>query len=140
MNALEPGQIVAKMLEKDQFSHWLGIDVMEVSKGHCRLEMKIREDMTNGFGIAHGGISFSVADSALAFASNAGGRKSVSIETSISHLISLHVGDHIVVEANCESETEKLGHYHIKIFKKDLQDRPVALFKGIVYRTGKMWE
>ena len=140
MNHLGPSAIVKQMMENDKFSQWLGIEVMEISKGHCRLEMRIREDMTNGFGIAHGGISFSVADSALAFASNAGGRKSVSIETSISHLISLHIGDHLVAEANCEAETEKLGHYQIKIYKKELADKPVALFKGIVYRTNKFWE
>ena len=135
-----PSDIVQQMMANDQFSQWLGIEVKEISTGHCRLEMTIRSDMTNGFGIAHGGISFSVADSALAFASNAGGRKSLSIETSISHLVRLEVGDTLVAEAHCEAETEKLGHYQIKLFKKEEADKPVALFKGIVYRTNKFWE
>lgn len=135
-----PAEIVQEMMLNDQFSRWLGIEVLEVSVGHCLLEMKIREDMTNGFGIAHGGISFSVADSALAFASNAGGRKSVSIETSISHVISLKVGDTLVAEAHCEAETDKLGHYQIKLYKKEASDTAVALFKGMVYRTNKFWE
>lgn len=140
MQLPEPEQIIQHMLEKDAFSQWLGIQLMEINKGHCRLEMKIRKDMLNGFGIAHGGISYSVADSALAFASNAAGRKSLSIETSISHLITLHDGDHLVAEANCEAETDKLGHYQIKIYKKELPEKPVALFKGIVYKTNKNWE
>jgi acyl-CoA thioesterase len=136
----EPSDIVKQMMATDRFSQWLGIEVLEIAKGYCRLEMKIREDMTNGFGIAHGGISFSVADSALAFASNAGGRKSLSIETSISHLVRLQVGDCLLAEAQCEAETDKLGHYQIKLYKKNEAEIPVALFKGMVYRTSTIWE
>lgn len=133
--------IVEKMLEKDAFSKWLGIEVLEVEAGSCKLRMQIREEMLNGFEIAHGGITFSFADSALAFASNGGGKKSVSIETSISHLVSLQAGDRIIAEAKLETETEKLGHYSIRVFKEhDTEHKVVALFKGIVYRTGKNWD
>lgn len=129
------------MLKHDAFSRWLGIEVLKVEPGHCKLLMQIREEMLNGFKIAHGGISFSFADSALAFASNSGGRKSLSIETSISHLVSLVAGDFIIAEAKLETETEKLGHYTVKIYKEHDADRKVvALFKGIVYRTSKNWE
>ena len=75
-------EIVAKMISGDAFSKWLGITVLEVSKGFCRLEMIVRKEMTNGFNIAHGGISYSLADSALAFAANSDGIQSLSIETS----------------------------------------------------------
>lgn len=133
--------IVNEMLKHDAFSNWLGIEVLHVEAGSCSLAMQIREEMLNGFKIAHGGISYSLADSALAFASNSGGRKSVSIETSISHLVSLVAGDRIVAEAALETETEKLGHYRIKIFKEnDPAKKTIALFKGIVYRTSKNWE
>jgi acyl-CoA thioesterase len=133
-------EIVNMMLQHDHFSRWLGVEVLEIKPSYCRLQMTIRREMLNGFGIAHGGITFSLADSALAFASNSGGRKSVSIETSISHLVSLAVNDEIVAEAVCESETEKLGHYSIKIFKKNDHEKPVAIFRGTVYRTSKRWE
>ena len=76
-------------MELDYFSQWLGIKVEDVKVGYCMLSMTIRKEMLNGFSISHGGIAYSFADSALAFASNAGGRKSLSIETSISHLSSL---------------------------------------------------
>jgi acyl-CoA thioesterase len=132
-------EVVNRMLEKDAFSKWLGIEVLEVKTGYCKLRMMIRAEMLNGFEIAHGGISFSVADSALAFASNAGGRKSLSIETSISHLVSLKAGDRLIAEAVCESETEKLGHYQVKLFLEKEPAKNVALFRGIVYRTSKEW-
>jgi acyl-CoA thioesterase len=137
---MKPQEIVDKMMSLDYFSQWLGIAVLETAEGYSRLEMSVRKEMLNGFGIAHGGITFCIADSALAFASNSKGRKSVSIETSISHLISLKENDEIVAEACCEAETEKLGHYDVKVFLKDDPAKIVALFKGMVYKTSKHWE
>ena len=74
-------KVVNKMLSGDSFSNWLGIEIIEISKGYCKLKMRVREEMTNGFGIAHGGIAFSLADSALAFAANSDGIQSLSVET-----------------------------------------------------------
>ena len=96
--------------------------------------------MLNGFGIAHGGITFCLADSALAFASNSNGKKSVSIETSISHITSVKEGDEIIAEANCEAESNKLGHYKVVVALKNDPQKPVALFKGMVYKTSKDWD
>ena len=132
-------KIINKMMEKDYFSQWLGIIVMSSDNGSCKLSLTIRKDMLNGFGIAHGGITYSLADSALAFASNASGRKCVSIETSISHVKSLTEGEEIIAEATCETQTEKLGHYSIKIYRKTDPETIVALFKGLVYKTSKEW-
>lgn len=132
-------EIIQTMMEKDFFSQWLGITVLQQKENYCRLHIRIRKEMLNGFGIAHGGITYSLADSALAFASNSKGRKSVSIETSISHIVSLTEQDEIIAEASCETETEKLGHYTVKIFLKNDPEKLVALFKGIVYKTSKNW-
>jgi acyl-CoA thioesterase len=132
-------EIVATMMQQDFFSQWLGIKVIEQREGYCRLGMVIRKDMLNGFGIAHGGISYSLADSALAFASNSRGPKSVSIETSISHVVSLNEQDEVVAEAFCEAETGKLGHYRVNVFMKQEPQKTIALFKGIVYKTSKNW-
>lgn len=134
-----PAEIVDTMMGGDYFSQWLGIEVKEIRLNYCLLEMRLRREMLNGFGIAHGGITFSLADSALAFASNSGGRKSLSIETSISHISGLKENDSIVAEAQLESESEKLGHYRVKVYKKENPEQAVALFKGIVYRTSKNW-
>lgn len=136
---MEAKDIIDTMMANDFFSQWLGITVLEQSEGSCKLSLKVKKDMLNGFGIAHGGITYSLADSALAFASNSKGIKSVSIETSISHIISLKENDEIIAQAFCETETEKLGHYKINVFLKNDSSKIVALFKGIVYKTSKNW-
>ncbi|HEX8515992.1 MAG TPA: hotdog fold thioesterase [Bacteroidia bacterium] len=130
-------KIVDKMLAEDKFSEWLGIQKVLVEEGHCILKMKVREEMVNGFGIAHGGIAFSFADSALAFASNAYGRLSVALECSISFAIAVNVHDELTCEAKQLSLTNKTGTYHIEISNQ--KDEKVAFFKGTVYRTGKEW-
>ena len=129
-------KVVDTMFANDYFSQWLGIERVKVEPGHCILKMQIRKEMLNGFSIAHGGIAYSFADSALAFASNSHGRKSLSIETSISHTVSLHEGDTILATAKEISLTNKLGIYYITITK---DGNTVALFRGTVYRTSKEW-
>lgn len=131
-------KVVQKMMHRDLFSQWLGITVEAIAPGMCRLKMMVRKEMLNGFDIAHGGITYSLADSALAFASNSHGRKSVSVETGISHTVSLKEGDTIVAEAQEISLKDKIGIYYITIKKEN--DETVALFKGTVYRTSKMWD
>ncbi len=130
-------KIVSRMYGHDWFSQWLGIDVLDVKAGYCKLKMQIRKEMLNGFGIAHGGIAFSLADSALAFASNSHGRQSVSVETSISHTVSLKENDIIYAVSEEKSLTNKIGIYSITVTNQ--QDQIVALFKGVVYRTSKEW-
>ena len=133
-------KIVNKMMQNDFFSQWLGIKIIEIKEGCSKLELKVTKNMLNGFGMAHGGITYSFADSAFAFASNNKGRKSVSIETSITHVLALNEGDEIIAEAHCETETEKLGHYKVTVFLKNNPSKIVALFKGMVYKTTKVWE
>ncbi|MDF2436971.1 MAG: hypothetical protein K0Q95_1347 [Bacteroidota bacterium] len=130
-------KIVDKMMAEDKFSQWLGINVILAEEGRSVLKMKIREEMVNGFGIAHGGIAFSFADSALAFASNAYGRLSVALECSISFAIAVNVNDELTCEARQLSLTNKTGTYHMEISNQ--KGEKVAFFKGTVYRTSKDW-
>lgn len=132
-----PVEIVNVMMEKDFFSQWLGIEVIESSEGKFILKMKVRKEMLNGFGIAHGGITYSFADSALAFASNSHGKKAVSIETSISHLKTVHENDLLTATANLKSISNKIGLYEVEITNQN--SILVALFKGTVYRTREEW-
>ena len=134
---MTPTAIVNKMMEKDLFSQWLGIERIEEKEGFCCLRMTIRPDMCNGFGIAHGGISFALADSALAFASNSYGRHAVSIETSISHIKPLRPGDIILATAKQRNVSNRLGHYEVEITR---DDKLVALFKGTVFIKDTEWE
>ena len=137
MESNKASAIVTKMYDQDWFSQWLGIEVVEVKPGFCKLKMQIRKEMLNGFGIAHGGITYSLADSALAFASNSHGRQSVSVETSISHTVSLKEDDVVYAVSEEKSISHKIGIYLITITNQN--DQTVALFKGVVYRTSKDW-
>ena len=133
---MTPKEIVYKMYENDPFSKWLGIEVELITKGSCKLSMTIRKEMLNGLGIAHGGITYSLADSALAFSANTHGKQSVSVDTSINHVEPLKEGDKIVATAKEESLKNKFAVYKIEIKRGDTI---VALFKGTVYRTNKDW-
>jgi acyl-CoA thioesterase len=126
------------MFTQDNASKGLGMAVESVGPGTARIGMTVRADMLNGFAIAHGGITYSLADSALAFASNAHGIQAVSIETSISHVKKVEAGDRLRTKVEEKSLTSKTGLYYITVTNQN--DEVVAYFKGTVFRTGKVWE
>jgi acyl-CoA thioesterase len=132
-----PNNIVKQMMEQDLFSQWLGIDILEAEPGSSTLKMTVRPEMCNGFGIAHGGIAYALADSALAFASNAHGKKAVSIETSISHVKPIMAGDILMATTKEQHISNRIGIYEVRITKQD--ESLVALFKGTVYRKDEEW-
>src|ERR1022692_2116682 len=115
MNKDLANQVVDKMFRNDGFTQWLGIERVKIKTGHCILRMTVRKEMLNGFAIAHGGIAFSLADSALAFASNSQGIKSVSIEANLSLLKPVVEGDILTATAEEISVTNKIGIYHITV-------------------------
>ncbi|NUQ23456.1 MAG: hydroxyphenylacetyl-CoA thioesterase PaaI [Saprospiraceae bacterium] len=129
--------IVDNMYQNDAFSQWLGIERIEVQPGSCVLRMTVREEMLNGFRISHGGIAYSFADSALAFASNSRGMQAVSVETSISHTAPLHAGDVITATATEEHLGHKIAIYRVEVVNQ--HNHRIAIFKGTVYRTSKPW-
>ncbi len=131
-------RIVDKMFNNDPMSQWLGIVRVQDGPGISVLRMTVTKEMLNGFSIAHGGIAYSLADSALAFASNSHGIQSVSIETSISHVAPVQEGDVLTTEVEEKSLTNKTGLYYINI--KNHDGKVVAFFKGTVFRTGKEWD
>ncbi|HEX6059290.1 MAG TPA: hydroxyphenylacetyl-CoA thioesterase PaaI [Gemmatimonadaceae bacterium] len=128
-------RLVGAMLERDAFSAWLGIEVLEVRPGGCRTRMRVRDDMLNGFGVCHGGVTFSLADSALAFASNTHGRVTVSVENAIGYPAPVRAGDVLEASAVEESAGRRMGYYRVTVRNQD--DVVVALFRGTVYRTNK---
>lgn len=130
-------KVVDRMYNNDPFSQWLGIERIEDGAGTSVLRMKVRQEMLNGFAIGHGGITYSLADSALAFASNSHGKQAVSVETSISHLKPIFEGDVLTAIAVEKSRSNRIGVYEIKISNQ--KDELVALFKGTVYRKNQDW-
>ena len=131
-------KIVDFMFTNDAFSQWLGIERLCVAPGICDLRMTVRSEMLNGFAIAHGGISYSLADTALAFASNAHGLKCYSVETSISHVKMVIEGDVLTTVVEEKSLSKRIGVYHITVFNQN--NEAVAFFKGTVHRSEKSWE
>lgn len=131
-------RIVDQMYNNDPMSKWLGIERLEDAPGVSVLRMQVREEMLNGFGIAHGGICYALADSALAFASNAHGLQAVSIETSISHVAPVHLGAVLTTRVKEIHLTKRTGLYQIEVLNE--QGQVVAFFKGTVFRTEKSWE
>lgn len=128
-------KVVAHMMEHDKFSQWLGITVLEIKEGYSKIRMTVRKEMINGFGIIHGGIAFSLSDSAFAFACNNRNILSVALDTAINFLKPVHVGDILTAEAKELHNGKSTGLYHISISNQN--DHVVALFKGTCFRTNK---
>lgn len=129
--------IPQKMLSQDSFSRWLGIEILEVSLGKCKVGLKIRPEMLNSMQKAHGGITYALADTAFGFAANTHGKYAVSIETSINHIEALGVDDYITAESTVEVTKNRLGFHYVEVKKGE---EIVALFKGVVFRTSKEWD
>ena len=130
-----PEQVVTHMMENDLFSQWLGIEVLDVKDGYSKIKMTVRKEMINGFGIVHGGIAFSLSDSAFAFACNNRNNLSVALDTSINFTKPVHVGDILTAEAKELHNGKSTGLYHINIINQN--DHLIAQFKGLCYRTDK---
>ena len=128
-----PQQVVTQMLKDDLFSQWLGIEVIEITEGYSKIKMTVRKEMMNGLGIVHGGIAFSLADSAFAFACNNRNVLSVALDTSINFLKPVQVGDILIAEAKELHNGKSTGLYQVSISNQ--QQHLVALFKGTCFRT-----
>src|SRR6201988_719917 len=128
-------EVVNYMMENDFFSQWLGIEVLEIKEGYSKIKMIVRKEMVNGFGIVHGGIPFSLADSAFAFACNNRNNLSVALDVTITFTKAVNVGDVLTAEAKEVHNGRSTGVYLITVTNQ--KNEQVALFKGTCSRTGK---
>ncbi len=128
-------RVVAGMLARDAFSRWLGVELLGVAPGRCVLSMTVRDDMVNGFGVCHGGVTFSLADSALAFACNSRDSVTMSIENSIGYPAPARPGDVLTAVAEAENVGRRVGFYRVAVTNQ--RGEPVGLFRGTVYDTGR---
>ena len=99
----------------DRASQSLGMRIVAVAPGRATLEMAVREDMVNGHGIGHGGMTFSLADSAFAFACNSYNRSTVAASCEIRFLAPTRLGDVLVAEAVERSREGRDGIYDIAV-------------------------
>lgn len=128
-------RVVGHMMDADLFSQWLGIEIIEIKEGYSKIKMKLRKEMINGFGVIHGGIAFSLGDSAFAFACNNRNNLSMALDTSITFTKSTQTGDELTAEAKELHNGRSTGLYLITITNQ--HNEQVALFKGTCFRTGK---
>jgi acyl-CoA thioesterase len=126
---------IRQMFANDKFSRWLGMEVTVEGPGVVTGKMKVKNEMLNGFNRCHGGITFSLADSLLAFASNTYGKIAVSIEASIAYPNPVYEGDLLIATSREVSRSEKIGIYTVSIAKDN--GTPVGEFRGVVYITKK---
>ena len=129
-------EIVSKMLANDEFSKWLNINLIEIKPGYCKLSIVVNKLMLNGFKIAHGGICFSISDSALAFAANANGFICYTIETSLSYHKKILLEDLLTVEAKELNKTEKKAFYEVTVY--NIKREIVSVMK-VVHVSKKEW-
>jgi acyl-CoA thioesterase len=132
-----PIEIVHSMMDADAFSSWLGIELLVVEKGKVSVSCKVREEMVNGFRIAHGGISFALGDSALAFAANSNGKHAVSIECNISHLATVFVGDVLTASTEEIKFGKQTATYICSV--RNQEDKLVAHLKGVFFIKENFW-
>ena len=127
--------VVEHMMQTDAFSQWLGIEIIEIKEGYSKIKMLVRQEMMNGLNVVHGGIAFSLADSAFAFACNSRNNLSLALETAISFLKPVYVNDVLTAEASEIRNGKNTGVYLVEI--KNQHEQLIGLFKGTCYRTGK---
>lgn len=128
-------RVVAGMVERDEFTRWLGIEVLGVAPERCECRMVVRPEMVNGFGVAHGGIVFSLADSAFAFACNTHGMVTVSIENSITYPEAIRPGDVLTATAGQDAMSSRLSYYRVDV--RNQHGATVGLFRGTAYKTSR---
>ena len=128
-------RVVAAMLAHDAFSRWLGVEVVHVAPQRATVRMTVRDEMANGFGVCHGGVTFALADSALAFASNTRGTVALSIENAIGYPTPARPGDVLVATAEPDSTGGRVGFYRVTVANQ--RGEAVGHFRGTVYDTGR---
>ena len=128
-------RVVEGMIAQDGFSAWLGLELLDLAPGHATCRMRVRRDMLNGFGVCHGGVTFSLADSAFAFACNTHGRVTVSIEKSITYPAQVREGDVLTAVAEEESAGKRLAFFRVTVTNQEAA--VVGLFRGTAYPTDR---
>ena len=132
---MTPLELAQYMLNQDEFSKWMGIQLIDVGEKYCLIGMTVRKEMINGLKTLHGGVSFSLADSALAFSSNNTDEASVALTCTINFTKAILLGDRLTAESILVSDTRKTGVYDI--FIRNQHDQLMASFRGTVYKIGK---
>ena len=132
---MTPSETANYILSQDFFSQWMGVKLIEIRENYCLIEMPIRQEMINGLKTVHGGVTFSFAESALAFSSNNTGNVAVALNCMINFTKAVKMGDTLIAESILMADTRKTAVYDIAITNQ--HKIMVASFRGTVYKLDK---
>lgn len=136
----ESAQILAeevgrKMFAEDRAAQSLGITLDAIAPGYARMSMKVREDMLNGFAICHGGITFTLGDTAFAYACNSRNQQTVALSCNITFAAAVRAGETLTATAQEVMLNNRTGLYDVTI--NNGSGAKVAFFRGNSYCTRK---
>ena len=135
MSANETADKVARaMLAAEGTGPAWGIEILEAREGYSRISMRLRADMLNGHGIAHGGMIFALADTAFAYACNSRNVRTVAAQASISFLEAARDGELLIAEASERAVRGRSGVYNVCVRGED--GRAIAEFQGLSRSVG----
>lgn len=124
------------MLGRDRMAQSLGIVIEEAREGYARIAMTVTEAMINGHDTVHGGVTFTLADTAFAFACNSRNEANVALQASISFSKAGRMGDRLVATAQERVGGKgRTGHYDVDVATAD--GGTIAFFRGVCYRISK---
>lgn len=126
---------VAALWAGERAPQALGIRMVEIAPGRARLQMRVRADMLNGHGVCHGGVIFTLADSAFAFACNSYGEAAVAAGAAIEFLASAREGDELAAEAVEQWRSRRTGLYDATVTNQ--HGERIALFRGRAHGLGR---
>jgi acyl-CoA thioesterase len=133
-DAFAVAQAVAEaMYPRDHAAHALGLQLAEVRPAWARVEMTVRQDMLNGHGVCHGGLLFTLADTAFAYACNSSNHNTVASACTIEFVRPGHLGDRLVAIAHERTHSGRSGVYDVEVVNQ--QGEMVAMFRGRLRRA-----
>jgi acyl-CoA thioesterase len=124
--------VAETMWARDRATNALGMKIEAVRPGYARISMTVRGDMVNGHHICHGGLIFTLADSAFAYACNSYNKNTVASACNIDFLAPGREGDTLDAEAIEQSQAGRTGVYDVTV--RDSAGKTIALFRGKSYR------
>ncbi|MGE4615508.1 MAG: hydroxyphenylacetyl-CoA thioesterase PaaI [Gammaproteobacteria bacterium] len=135
---LDPGKLAQaagdSMYARDRASRELGITLDEIRPGYARMSMTVEAWMIQGHTMCHGGLLFSLADSAMAFASNSHNQQHLALHANIDYLRPAKVGETLTAEAVEGNRTKRMGMYDVSIVNEE--GEAVCHFRGRTYGVG----
>jgi acyl-CoA thioesterase len=128
----DPIQALWARSQKEPFRKIMGIKVLDIAKGYAKTTLEVKPELSNVFGMLHGGAVFSLLDEAFQLACNAHGKVAVALELNIYYLAPARMGGTLIAEVKESHRSNKIGHYEAKVYEQ--QGKVVARAHAVAFR------